>query len=219
MDIRIINEIDPYLSTLSGYFRTFYEKEPWGDYKGCDHCYGELSLKEAPRFSSNEVSCTKCQRILGPFWSESRCKSSLTETNLFVAHLQDNALKGWIIGKPVTDSLLAIDYMGLDPKLRRVKPKIILMKEAICVVTYFLIKKWVKPLSAWANKRILNSPIPSLQLYCFFEDQAINMGYKAIQTTTHKDAKNIFNALRSVGFHLTQTDLPNNRVLFVKKIG
>ncbi len=218
MDIRIIQQSDLYLEVLSDYFRVFYEKEPWGDYKGCDYCFGLLPLNEAPRFGKNEEYCTHCRKLLGPFWSVSRCKSALEETNLFIGLFSDNNLKGWIIAKPVSEEVLAIDYVGLDPGLRRKKPKIIMMKEMVHLLILFYIRKQGGFLSEWANKRLLRLPIMSLQLYCFFEEQAKKMGYKRIQSTTHKNAKNIYYAFSSVGFKLTNKSLPNNRVLFVKEL-
>lgn len=218
MDFRVIDDIDPYIPTISQYFRSFYEKEPWGDYKGCDHCYGSLPLKDAPRFSENEVHCQQCQRPLNPFWSEHRCKAALHNTNLFTGLFIADALKGWIIAKPISETILAIDYMGLDSQFRRRKPALILMKEAIQVVSLFAMKKYCPFLNNWSKQKIMQIPIVSLQLYNFFEEQALIRGYKTIQSTTHKQAKNIYHALRSVGFHLTEKNLPNDRVLFVKHL-
>lgn len=218
MTIRNIELIDPYLKDLSHYFRLFYEKEPWGDYKGCDFCFSSAALKEAPRFAKHETHCIYCKAPLGPFWSESRCKSALAETNLFTGLVLNDTLKGWIIAKPVSETIIAIDYMGLDPVFRRIKPKVILMKEMAHVLSLFYIKKHCSYLNEWASKHLLQIPIVSLQLFLFFEEQAKRMGYKSIQSTTHKNAKNIYYALRSVGFKLTQTDLSNDRVLFVKQL-
>lgn len=218
MDIRILEQIDPYLENLSDYFRDFYEKEPWGDYKGCDSCFGSLSLKEAPRFGINDDYCPHCKESLTAFWSVSRCKSALKETNLFTGLFSNNTLKGWIIAKPVSEIILAIDYMGLDSEFRRRKPKIIMMKEMVTILSLFHLKKHYSFLGEWANKRLLKIPIVSLQLYYFFEEQAKKMGYKMIQSKTHENARNIHYALRTVGFKLTQKNLPNNRVLFIKTL-
>ncbi|CEG55707.1 hypothetical protein [Legionella fallonii] len=218
MDIRCIDNSDKYLDTLSNYFRLFYEKEPWGDYQGCDNCYASLLVSEAPRFGQDEKICKNCGKPLGPFWSVSRCKSAVEETNLAVGYFENDELKGWIIAKPVSETILAINFMGLDSKFRRNKSKIILMKEALYTLSLMHIMKRLRYLNQWAYNRLLKIPIVSLQLYCFFENQAKKMGYTTIQSTTHKNARNIFNALRSVGFHLDSKNLPNDRVLFTKKL-
>lgn len=219
MDIRIVDDFEPYLGQISKYFRNFYEREPWGDYKGCDPCFGELSLEVAPRFKPTDTHCPKCGNALGAFWSESRCRNALKNNNLFVGAFDKDIIKGWIIAKPVSDKTIAIDYMGLDASLRRQnESKLQLFWNFLFMRYYLLIKKYLPKYRDWANQKLGALPFVSLKLYCFFEDACRDSGFSTIQSTTHQDAKNIHNALRNGGFSLTQNNLENNRVLFVKKL-
>lgn len=219
MDIKTINDFTPYLPTISDYFRHFYEKEPWGDYKACDNCFADISLDSVPRYKPEDTHCPKCNAHLGPFWSEARCKTVLKNNNLFVGLFDEGALKGWIIGKPISDKIIAIDFMGLDDQLRRKKDsKLLYIKSGIMMNYYLLVKKYFPSLTGWANAKLQKIPLVSLKLYCFFEDESRKLGYHMIHSTTHKDARNIHNALKNVGFSIQASELKNNRVLFVKKL-
>ncbi len=226
---------------LSSWFRSFYSKPPWDEYRICRKCKVLNDFSDLNTYSFREklTHCPVCETILTPFWDTERTMLYLSQAmrnenfiGLWIIEKKKNEIVGWIWGYEISSirnlsiqksrnnlddaPLFYIDVIGSAPMHRGNYGHLLkIFYKLAFIVKIKIIKKRSKQFDLLCS--IFRMPIKALLYLKLLED--VYNKYKYLVTRTHEDANSVKKLLFFCGFREYQKDLVDpKRVFWINKL-